>query len=201
VRIDDPAKGEPVFLHVSQHLADIPQQIDDGSYQCGSTVLRRSENQALIRKNDKHFQEMQMSSVPEFSSHQAQVQVSALVQENDRGAVMLQTMRADGKMIEETVTRLPKSSTLEKSFSALVLAESHENLRLVLNMAIQDTYKADGETDFQLPAVLERVESSVPKVVYTPQKLFGTEEENKKRLLDSGLQDESLESREMKKRK
>jgi len=143
-----------------------------------------------------------MSSVPEFSRHQAQLQVSALVQENDRGAVMLQTMRADGKMIEETITRLPKSSTLEKSFSTLVPADSHENLRLVLNMAIQDTYEADGETHFQLPAVLERVKSSVPKVVYTPQKLLGADERNgRKRLLDSGFQYERLESREMKKRK
>jgi hypothetical protein len=129
---------------------------------------------------------MQISGIPEFTSFQGQLQVSALAQDNDRGSVMLQTVRADGKVIQETITRLPKSSTLENSYSTLVPADSHKNLRLVLNMAIQDTYDADAVTDFQLPAVLDREKSSVPVVVYTPNNLLAQNQDSQKRRLGNG---------------
>jgi hypothetical protein len=76
-------------------------------------------------------------------------------------------------MVEETIARLPQSSTLEKSYSALVPASSHENLRLVLNMAIQDTYSVEPEVDLKLPSVLDRQKASIPRTIYTPQQRIG----------------------------
>ncbi len=85
---------------------------------------------------------------------------------------MLQTMRADGKMTEETITRLPKSSTLEKSYSALVSTDGNKNLKLVLNMASQEIYSSITFHDFYLLTVLERQKGSIPATVYTPQPLL-----------------------------
>jgi hypothetical protein len=113
---------------------------------------------------------------PQFTGLTGQLQVSALAQDNEAGAVVLQTMRADGKMIEDTITKLPQSSTLESSYSTLVPADGHKNLRLVLNMAIQDTYSTDVCSDFQLPVVLDKDKGHVSRVVYTggPQLEFGS---------------------------
>lgn len=72
-------------------------------------------------------------------------------------------MRADGKVTEEPILRLPKFSTLEKSYSALVATgDDNPNVRLVLNMAIQHTYSVAACPHFQLPANLDRTKESIP---------------------------------------
>lgn len=169
--------GEPVFLHVasllSQEILPLPNPIDDqncpsgnGSLGGENCILNRNAQGSMIQTKDR----TQISGVPEFSHSQGQLQISALTQDGDRGSVFLQTMRADGKMIEETILRLPKSSTLEKSYSALVATDDDDkNLRLVLNMAIQNTYSAAARPDFQLPAILDRAKDSIPVQVYTSQ--------------------------------
>lgn len=60
--------------------------------------------------------------------------------------------------------RLPASSTLEKSYSTLVDTGDNENLRLVLNMAAQETYSVEEKADFSLPAVFDRKTDSIPRV-------------------------------------
>ena len=57
--------------------------------------------------------------------------------------------------------RLPKSSTLEKSYSTLVNTGENENLRLVLNMAAQETYSVEDKADFSLPAIFDRKTESI----------------------------------------
>jgi len=95
-------------------------------------------------------------------------------------------------MIEETITRIPKSSTLEKSYSTLVQTGSnakgnHENLRLVLNMAIQDNYSPTAKPDFQLPAVIDRQRESMPVQIYQAQQLIGNEAFPRKRYMENYL--------------
>jgi hypothetical protein len=194
VRIGHPRQGEPVFLHLGPQLSCVPPQItnpnnpDNCHRDLVNSVPTNTASQILSMgsKTRASINNMPISTTPEFSDFQGQLQISALAQDKDRGSVMLQTIRADGKVTEETITRLPKLSTLEKSYSTLVPAASHKNLRLVLNMAIQDTYDADAVTDFQLPAVLDREKSSVPAVVYTAENLLGPSQKRQKRRLDSG---------------
>jgi hypothetical protein len=127
----------------------------------------------VLRSGGANFGGQKIAGIPEFTNFQGQLQISALVQNNENRSVMLQTMRGDGKMVEETIMRLPQSSTLEKSYSTLVSASSHKNLRLVLNMAIQDTYSVEPEVDLKLPAVLDRQKVSIPRTIYTPQQRIG----------------------------
>lgn len=113
---------------------------------------------------------VQVSGRPEFTSFHGQLQMSALTQDLDSSSIMLQTLRANGEMREEKITRLPRSSALEKSYPTLILEGSHKNLRLVLDKAIQETYSTKEVPDFQLPVVLDRDKSSIPIMTYDPQK-------------------------------
>ncbi|PVH88665.1 hypothetical protein DL98DRAFT_648024 [Cadophora sp. DSE1049] len=176
VRLGYPRIGEPVFLHLARRFTLVPLiMANDPKHHDSSTALTKtvSSQTNVMTSGDRNWSIASRGgagpSIPEFSDFQGQLQVTALSQDNDAGAVMLQTMRADGKMIEETITRLPQSSTLEKSYSSLVPASSHKNIRLVLNMAIQDTYSVNEAVDFQLPAVVDREEASIPKMVYSFQ--------------------------------
>jgi hypothetical protein len=189
VRIGDPQRGEPVFLNVGPHLSAVP--LETGNSWCrGNSVSSSSASTAEQSSRPGELAKrlgsgsMQVSGIPEFTNFQGQLQVSALVQDTDKGSVRLQTMRADGKIIEKTITRLPKSSTLEQSHSTIIPGDSHENLRLVLNLAIQDTYSTE-KPDFQLPAVLNRKKDSIPTAIFTPQQRLDTTRIPRKRFLPS----------------
>lgn len=205
MKLGYPGQGEPVFLHVEPWLSNIPLAIAEAS---GSdTTLTHftpgSSGSQVVRSEDGNYMmansARQVSGVPMFTNCQGQLQVSALSQDNENRSVMLQTMRADGKMIEETITRLPKSSSLEKSYSTLVPTKNHHNLRLVLNMAVQDTYSPDPKPDFRLPAVLDRKRESIPMTIYTPQYRLGPSTD--KRSLKSTLDDNILGENERKKQR
>jgi hypothetical protein len=113
---------------------------------------------------------LQVSGAIEFTTFQGQLQMSALTQDFKSGSIVLQTLRANGETQEERLARFPKSSTLEKSYSTLVPSGSHENLRLVLDKALQETYSIKEVPDFQLPSVWDRERSSIPIMTYRPQK-------------------------------
>jgi hypothetical protein len=80
-------------------------------------------------------------NMPVFTeSMEGTLRLSALRQDNNGGEVTLVTTCGNGSTLKENIIRLPKSSTLQKSYSNLVSANSHKNLRLVLNMAGQQSY-------------------------------------------------------------
>jgi hypothetical protein len=176
VRLGHPRAGEPVFLHLGPQLSCVPLVISNVSEANTAMMHRTTRTTAneVIRSDNRNISmtntDRQTSGIPEFTTCRGQLQVSARSQDRDARSVMLQTMRADGKMIEETITRLPQSPTLEQSYSTLVPADNHQNLRLVLNMAIQDTYSIDDKPDFRLPAVLDRKKESIPRTIYIPQR-------------------------------
>ena len=168
-RLGYPRNGEPVMLHVEPRLSRVPLAITNSHSSASISTPSRylhSDNR-ISRSEGVNASACQISGMPQFTDCQGQLQISALTQNNDCRSVMLQTMRADGKMIEETITRLPHSSTLEKSYSTLVPPDSHQNLRIVLNMAIQDTYTTSAP-DLQLPAVLDWTKASIPKSIIPP---------------------------------
>jgi hypothetical protein len=172
VNIGPSIAREPVFLHLTPLVSSLSQEIESYSGQDTETLaipdsnLIRTPNGILTSRSNA----TQIVGVPEFSYSKGQLQISALTQSSTSGSVILQTMRADGKIVAETITKLPKSATLEKSYAALVPTDEHKNIRLVLNMALQDSYSSIGRTDFQLPAILDRTKESIPVQVYTSQR-------------------------------
>lgn len=84
--------------------------------------------------------------------------------------IALQTVRDDGVTIERTMTRILQSSTLEKSFVTIAQSDSPENVQLVLNMATQESYSIRNQnTDFNLPAVIDRRIETIPTAVSISQ--------------------------------
>jgi len=61
------------------------------------------------------------------------------------------------------LTRLPKSKTIEQTYSTLLPPrQEFDTLRLVLNMAMQDSYDVREQADLALPAILERQKDTIP---------------------------------------
>jgi hypothetical protein len=205
-KIGVPDRGAPVFVNVSSMLSQEPLSIADTT----STMSRQSatcskENRIVSTRDGKlilgEVVAPQISGMVDFSNIQGQMQISALTQHGDRGSVILETMRADGMMIEETVTRIPKSSTLEKSYSSLVPTDNQNTLRLILNMASQDTYSVNEVPDFKLPAVLDRNKDSIPVQVYTNQQRIESSTKRGKRCIEEESVYDSRETILCKKRR
>jgi hypothetical protein len=194
-------EGEPVFLHIGPDISPIPPELPSSNgphSNLTDTMSSAIANQHLETAGKHHGigkSDLHVSVIPKFSHFQGQLQVSALAQDNDRGSVLVQTMRADGKMIEETVTRLPKSSTLEKSYPTLVPSGSHKNIRLVLNMAIQDTYSMNEKADFHFPTVVDREKASIPTTIYCSGRSLESSNKGTKRHI--GFSTNELSSRTM----
>ncbi|KAM3064767.1 hypothetical protein ACMFMF_011762 [Clarireedia jacksonii] len=207
VQIGHPGQGEPVFLNLSSQLSPVPstvtnpENLDRCRRNPVNSVLSDSAGHVLNLGSETRasINNMSISTAPQFTNSPGQHQVSALAHDNDRGSVMLQTIRADGKMTEKTITRLP--ATLDKSYATLVPPTSHKNLRIVLNKALQDTYDVNTATEFRLPAVLDRAKSSIPVAVYTLKKLLGPSQRRQKRPFDNELirSGKYIESRDIKK--
>lgn len=134
---------------------DFSQQLVPGDETQGGGVIQRATSY------------IQNSGLPEFSATQGQMQISVLTQDNNVGAIVRQTMNANGTLTDETITRIPKRSTLEQSYSTLVPTEVSDDVRLVLNKAVQESYPLNNPSDFQLPAVIDRKTGSIPRYVST----------------------------------
>ena len=121
-------------------------------------------------------------------NNQGQLQISSLSHHDDVGAIIHRTLRADGTMTTSTITLMPKLSSLESCYSAIVPTEDDESYRLVLNMAAQESYSLDQEADFQLPAIVDRLKSTIPVHVTHTQPLRLTDGTfgGKRRLNDDG---------------
>lgn len=148
---------EPKVLNLTNHLDPIPLAITDGS--SSSTRLAPAQTSSTDQSvsiwkeiNDDVKQSLvQLSGTLQFTTFQGQLQMSALKQDIESGSVLLHTLCSDGEMREETIPRLPGSLTRENSYSTLVPAGRHQNLRIVLNKATQETYSRKNVPDISLP--------------------------------------------------
>ena len=57
--------------------------------------------------------------------------------------------------------RLPKSSTLEKSYSILVNNDDNEKLKVVVTIAAREIYSAEERADFGFPIAFNRKTESI----------------------------------------
>ena len=119
-----------------------------------------------VRSNDTSENNVQTVGTAVFSTSSSGLTFSSLSQNPfDSNSVILQSVGPGGVVTTSDLMRLPKSSTLEKSYSTLVNTGDDEKLRLVLNMAAQETYIVDEEKDFSLPAVFDRNFASIESLV------------------------------------
>jgi hypothetical protein len=119
----------------------------------------------IISSGNSMSMAVQSTGTPVFSTSESGVSFSSLNQNVDNSsAVILQSVGPGGEATHANLMRLPKSSTLEKSYSTLVNTGDNEKLRLVLNMAAQETYFTQEKADFSLPAVFDRDTESIVSV-------------------------------------
>jgi hypothetical protein len=88
--------------------------------------------------------------------------MSVVTQHDDLGAVVLETMSADGTLTNKTITRIPSSLTVKQSYSTIVATEIPDNVRLVINLVAQDLYSPYDVPNFRLPVVIDRREHTIP---------------------------------------
>lgn len=154
--------GNPVIISVSTHIPLISTDAhEDSSYENEIQTSSLSEASKELCPSFKG-NATQNAGLPEFSTREGRLQISTLTHHDDVGAIVHRTLCADGTMTNKVVTRIPKCSTFETCYSTIVQAEDDTNHRLVLNMAAQQSYSLDQGADFQLPAVIGRVESTIP---------------------------------------
>jgi hypothetical protein len=164
--------GEPVILRIAKnHLLLSQYAHPKSSNQETSSDLFRVVDNTDVLGPQLTSSVTQNSGMPEFSTDQGQLQISSLSHHDDVGAIIHRTLRADGTMTTSTITRIPKLSSLENCYSTIVPTEDNENYRLVLNMAAQESYSLDQEVDFQLPAIVDRLKSTIPVHVSQTQPL------------------------------
>jgi hypothetical protein len=100
---------------------------------------------------------------------QGLINISELRQDVGDGALVLHTMREDGVMSSETLSRLPKWVALE--YQAALLKpfgrEDTGKVDIVLNRAARpfQLYRSDELSEPFLPAILERDQSTITTVV------------------------------------
>jgi hypothetical protein len=101
--------------------------------------------------------------------------VSILRQLETDGTIVLHSLREDGMLKSETLSRLPKS--IASSGDAILLnplqGEDSGTVRLVLNKSHQALYCNTDISNDKLPAILERSRASIPTVVGKRISLLG----------------------------
>jgi hypothetical protein len=124
-----------------------------------------------------------------FNKTDSQFYMSALEHHADLGAIMLRTSGNNEFSKSATVARMPRLTTLEQSYSTLLPSRPEfDTLRVVLGMAMQETYHGLQTADFALPAILERKKDTIQ--TFTSDSKFqldtaqGPEGSSKKRPLE-----------------
>ncbi|KAI0447554.1 hypothetical protein F4803DRAFT_498569 [Xylaria telfairii] len=127
-------------------------------------AVHQSEQLSLARRTKAEIILTPESII--FDNVAGRPQISMLQQLNDEGAVILQKSRDDGTIQSQCLTRLPKFSSLEKSYATLVskLSTSESDpIQLVINKAMEDTYSSESKPDMSLPLLITRNAESIPR--------------------------------------
>jgi len=103
------------------------------------------------------------STVISFNTSTTPNFMSVLEHHKDTSSIILRSSEQTGWIRSAVLTRLPKSKTIEQTYSTLLPPrQEFDTLRLVLNMAMQDSYDVREQADLALPAILERQKDTIP---------------------------------------
>ncbi|KAH8682821.1 hypothetical protein BGZ60DRAFT_205875 [Tricladium varicosporioides] len=172
----DPSSKQMGFIDLTTHMPPPMKTLE--ATQASSPTTPAMSIASIINPNSENMQintagqsigsknstsnAVQCTSTPVFSASGTELSFSALNQNQDgSSAICLQKIGPGGVITNSNLMRLPKSSTLEKSYSTLVNIGDTERLRLVLNMAAQETYSVEDKADFNLPAIFDRKTESI----------------------------------------
>lgn len=168
-----------VFLDLAEHMQlhtealKVPISLTStasSTAEATSTVIQSSESKEInvtgqnISSENSVAPTVQTTGTPVFNPSVSGLSFSSLSQNHNSSSIILQNVSPGGLVTNANLMRLPKSSTVEKSYSALVNTGDNQKLRLVLNMAAQETYSAEDKADFSLPAVFDRDTRSIVRV-------------------------------------
>jgi len=180
--------GDPVFLNLASYTSSLGEsntkQIEalhkeSTTTSDAITAFHQPDSSKSLSKSSTS--QILAAGSPLFAASSTSTTYSSIVQFSSSSAIVLQTLDHTGTMTSHTLARLPKSETLEQSYSTLIPSTTNntpwsinnwnnnsnagaERLRLVLNKAAQETYSVGQKADFCLPAVFERTKESVPVV-------------------------------------
>jgi hypothetical protein len=101
-----------------------------------------------------------VDSVRPTHDHNGVAFLSMLREDGSHGALTRQTLREDGTIVSETLTRLPQDITSKTNATVLTstTTEPAETVRIVLNK----TQVYGASNDYLLPAILERTKITIP---------------------------------------
>lgn len=164
--------GERVIINISAEINSIHRAISIQPARNGPAEDTTPRNALCKRENavdqfsllaTKEVPNAMVSNTVVFSRNNGRGQISMLRQYHEEGAVVLQKLSEDGMAQEQCLTKLPKSSTLETSYSTLLASFQNSNsVHIVLNKAVQDSYSYEDVRDFELPVLVERQADSIP---------------------------------------
>ncbi|KAF7532039.1 hypothetical protein G7054_g8326 [Neopestalotiopsis clavispora] len=110
----------------------------------------------------------------------AHFQVTDLQKNDENGAVVMRQINNDGSVQEACLTKLPKSTTLQRSHASMVDLWS-EKAALLINKPLQDKYSCEEVDDVQLPLMVTRTKESIETHTFKRQLEFREPEHSSKR--------------------
>ena len=178
------------MIHIGSSLVDSSKSL--GAPAQYASIGDDSERQQLIPRAAKDQKDVVTQSGAHalsrtldsntivFGSSKGQAWTTVMQQYGTEGAIVLSQVFETGTAQTETLTRLPRSKSLQHSYSTIVAPVGDAAwFTLVLNKAAEDTYSVDNSPDFALPAVLERRLDSV--AVHVEKRGLIESDENDKR--------------------
>lgn len=169
--------GQLVVLQVTPFMSKRVLALGEGdtrhkniNWECQISELSADRSASVLAKmcQSSPFREGPVvtsdSTMSPFKNPQGNMNISTVRCHPGTNAVTYETLHSNGSVVEQTITLLPKSSTFEKSYPALITdANVRSNkVRLVLNMAAQESYSASERADFNLPLIIDRAIDSIP---------------------------------------
>ncbi|KAL1985683.1 hypothetical protein VTN96DRAFT_7550 [Rasamsonia emersonii] len=179
---EDSKTGDPVVIKLDDFLKEKEQQRQPRTIQDNddrqvrlpvrsNTALQQQarkrtfEHLVSLCKRDRPKNAVKHTDSLTFGRNRDGVaQISKLTQ-LDEGAIVLQTLGADGKLHLQTLSRLPdkiRSSSVASVLNTAAAGRREGYSRILLNKGAQERYSLDDVGDLSLPAIVERSETSVP---------------------------------------
>ncbi|CAF3499664.1 unnamed protein product [Fusarium graminearum] len=100
-----------------------------------------------------------------FYKQGERLQISAIRQLNGTGEVLRREISSDGNVADQCLTRIPMCSNVNQSYTTVLNSDEAENVSMVLNKSIQDTYSVGttAQNNLRLPLLITRKTSSIPQ--------------------------------------
>ncbi|KAI9713959.1 MAG: hypothetical protein M1820_000689 [Bogoriella megaspora] len=171
-QLESCTRGKRMIISIASHVNEMKRlMVDCRNPHAGNQNIENRlglEMQSYATNRSNGLEKTQHPSIIEsnsvvFCTGQGTGHITMLKQFNEEGQVVLERLGEDGLASSHCLTRLPQSSTLEKSYTTLLGSlDVPDSISLVLHKAAEEHYSLRPQ-DFQLPAILTRSLESIPR--------------------------------------